>query len=268
VTVDLLNKYKDMIENTAADLDELLQGIDQRMKSNISQVPGESAEIDHPEDEEINIKEEKASIEQCLRICDEVSSHIEEVQGRDVLLTSTLAGERPATAKPGGITTATVSTSKTLENCKRGLGITSSELKMQLIDLNNKVQNFSQHAETLGGNASDNNQSKKEVLKSIEACVAICDQATEQVLQERINVFEDVEMADDAHSVIVATLGDLISAKRITAGARSTMWLGQMSDASLQQLSKDRVVDGVRTGRDPESGAHFEGRHGAGRKLR
>ena len=51
--------------------------------------------------------------------------------------------------------------------------------------------------------------------------------------EERINVFEDIEIAGDEHPPIVATLGDLISAKRVTVGARSTQWLGQMPDASL-----------------------------------
>jgi hypothetical protein len=40
--------------------------------------------------------------------------------------------------------------------------------------------------------------------------------------------------------MVVARLGDLISARLVTAGVRSTQWLGQMSDASLQQLSRDR----------------------------
>jgi len=80
--------------------------------------------------------------------------------------------------------------------------------------------------------------------------------------------FEDIEMADDGHQVIVATLGDLISAKRVTAGARSTQWLGQMSDASLQSLSKDRTENVVGNRPDTEPGTHFEGRHGSGRKLK
>lgn len=36
-------------------------------------------------------------------------------------------------------------------------------------------------------------------------------------------------------------LGDLISAIRTIVGARSTQWLGQMSDTSLQQLSENHV---------------------------
>ncbi|KAH7370316.1 hypothetical protein BKA65DRAFT_488159 [Rhexocercosporidium sp. MPI-PUGE-AT-0058] len=37
--------------------------------------------------------------------------------------------------------------------------------------------------------------------------------------------------------VLVSTIGDLISARRVTAGVRSRQWLGQMSDETLQQLS-------------------------------
>ena len=51
--------------------------------------------------------------------------------------------------------------------------------------------------------------------------------------KRRINVFEDVLSNNDAYQVVVATLGDLISTKRVTTGARSKQWLGQMSDVSL-----------------------------------
>jgi hypothetical protein len=255
-----------MIKNTATDLEELLQGVNQQIKSTTSQVPGNSATFDLSEDEENDIKEEKASIEQCLRICEEVSSHIEEVQARDLELTSSLTGEQPVTVKLGGTTAARVKTSNTLENCKRGLDVTSSGLKMQLNDINKRVELLSQRSETLGGHVPDRQNIEVE-LESIKQCLAICTKATEQVAQERVNVFEDVEAADDVHQIIVATLGDLISAKRIKVGARSRQWLGQMSDTSLQQLSKDRDEDGVRAARDPESGAHFEGRHGAGQRL-
>ena len=40
-------------------------------------------------------------------------------------------------------------------------------------------------------------------------------------------------MADDGHQLILSSMADLISARRVTIGSRSTEWLGQMSDASL-----------------------------------
>ena len=55
-------------------------------------------------------------------------------------------------------------------------------------------------------------------------------------------IFEDVNTADDAHLVIVstATNGNLITAKNITTRARTSKWLGRMSDESLQALSHDK----------------------------
>lgn len=266
VTADLLNEYKDMIKNTAADLEELLQGIDERINSKISRIPENSAINTYSEDEEHNVEEERASIAQCLRICEEVSMHINEVQAKNLAVTPILAGEQHTGVKLGGITLARLTTSNTLDDCKRGLGVTSSQLKTQLDDLNNRIAKLSQRDETVEEHAPGK-QSMKDELESIKQCLAICTQATEQVAKERINVFEDVEMADDGQQVIVATLGDLISAKRITVGARSSQWLGQMSDASLQQLSRNRNEDRVISDRDPESGAQFQGRHGAGRTL-
>jgi len=66
----------------------------------------------------------------------------------------------------------------------------------------------------------------KAEMKSIKQCLAVCVQASEQVDSVRTNVFEDVSAAQDAHQVIVATLGDLISARQVTATARSNAVAG------------------------------------------
>jgi hypothetical protein len=56
----------------------------------------------------------------------------------------------------------------------------------------------------------------------------------------RTITFDEVSAAGDAQQVIVATHGDSIMATRVTAGVRTSQWLGQMSDATLQRLSQDR----------------------------
>jgi len=62
----------------------------------------------------------------------------------------------------------------------------------------------------------------QEEKDSIKQCLDICAQASEQMDKVHVNVFEDVSAAQDADQVIVATLGDLISAKRVTAGVGAT----------------------------------------------
>lgn len=95
-----------------------------------------------------------------------------------------------------------------------------------------------------------------------------------QTEQDRSVVLEDVSANDDAHQVIVSTRGDCVSAKRITAGVRTSQWLGQMADDTLKQLSQDRGVgssnymsftNGIQL--DTQSDAKFEKQHGAGHKL-
>ncbi|KFZ20068.1 hypothetical protein V502_03374 [Pseudogymnoascus sp. VKM F-4520 (FW-2644)] len=72
------------------------------------------------------------------------------------------------------------------------------------------------------------------------------DDAIEQAVprqtdQAQPSFFEDVTTNEDAHLVIVSTHGDPISAKRISVEARTSKWLGHMSDQSLQTLSQNRV---------------------------
>jgi hypothetical protein len=76
----------------------------------------------------------------------------------------------------------------------------------------------------------------------MKQCLAICTQASRQADQVRTNVFEDVVAARNTHQLIVATLGDLVSAKRITTGLGATQWLGQISDTTIQRLSRDRGI--------------------------
>ncbi|THC91535.1 hypothetical protein EYZ11_008998 [Aspergillus tanneri] len=80
----------------------------------------------------------------------------------------------------------------------------------------------------------------KEERDSITQCLSICAEASDLTGKARTNVFEDVTSSDDSHQLVVSTIGDLISARHIITGARSMQWLGQMSDDTLQQLSRSQ----------------------------
>jgi hypothetical protein len=90
-----------------------------------------------------------------------------------------------------------------------------------------------------------------------------------QIDQIRTNVFEGVSAAEDAHQVVVSTCGDLVSARNVTVGARSTQWLGQVSDTTLHQFSRDRGPIGVERTQSPnhEMVEKFENKYGSGYKL-
>ena len=226
------------------------------MKRSLHTIFGRSEATELPNRE---IRVEDASVMTLCHGFDTVSCHCV-----DTVSVSTIG--YPA-IKPDKISLPQIATTRTLESCKRGLGVTYSRLKVQLDDLNDRIAKMAQHEDIVTEEYSDGQSSKEELEESIKQCLDICTKATEEVAQDRVNVFEDVNMAEDGHQILVSTIGDLISAKRITAGARSIQWLGQMSDASLQQLSQKRYSDTEGTRQGAEVGAVFEGRHGTGRKL-
>jgi hypothetical protein len=276
-----------MIDNTTSDLQEILEQADDELAKSTLEGrlldPGVSNDLDQS-----SIEEERASIDHCLRICKQVASHLEQAQA-EVMVTTKMRDSNDTTAMNIQQSPARSITSEKLGYCKTGLNFTVSELRLRLQDADHRLQRL------LRQNSRENDiegvslsGQTPEDLESIKQCLAICEDATEELAKARVNVFEDVHMTDDAHQVIVATLGDLIHAKRISTGARSKQWLGQMSDSSLQQLSKDNKVstgnaikkENVSKDRGHEDRQNtepdelgstinhrFEGQHGTGRKL-
>jgi hypothetical protein len=266
VTVGVLKEYKQVIANTTADLEDHLQEIDKRLQS-LSLQGRSISEEDAAERQQM--QEERDSTQQCLGICAQVFMHIDQVHPNVMDNTSTsLAGSQEPVVTFRGLLSARQTTADTIKTCKEKLSVTTTQLEQHLQDLNNRLQKFSSQSPTQSKEAVDEQDRMKEEMQSIKQCLVICSQAVKQA--ERINDYEDISMADDGQQVVVSTIGDLISAKRVTAGNRSFQWLGQMSDESLQQLSRDRnrsATDNAaqqQTGRD----THFEGRYGTGVKLR
>ncbi|KMU74618.1 hypothetical protein CISG_10361 [Coccidioides immitis RMSCC 3703] len=109
----------------------------------------------------------------------------------------------------------------------------------------------------------------QDTSNSLWQCLAICKDVSSQAESVQINMFEDISLVDNAHQVLVLTLGDLISAKWITTGSRLTMWFGQMSDESLQQLSWDHACLSLPVTAEPETQQPGKFRHcyGTGHKL-
>ena len=254
-----------MISSTTYDLEEILHGID----INIHDPAIEDSANPPLRAIGPSLNEERASIQQCLKICMEVSSHIDQAQAQYLVDVH----RSPSSPANGTIMDksdlARLITSETLTDCKRGIGFTKIEFQTRLKDANRRLTNALKTQEETDS-SEGNHQNMRELLDSVKQCLSICDHAADQVSRERVNVFEDVSMADDGHQLILSTMGDLISAKRVTVGSGSIQWLGQISDASLQQLSKDQARDVSERGERStvEPGIHFENRHGAGRKLK
>lgn len=134
-------------------------------------------------------------------------------------------------------------TANTVQEFKEMLENTRTDLRDHLESLNDKLEALSIHESSATDETIAEEGGIREEIDSVKDCLAVCAEASEHVDKVRTNVFEDVSAAQDAHQVIVSTLADLISAKRVTAGVGARQWLGQMSDATVQQLARSQGID-------------------------
>jgi predicted nucleic acid-binding Zn-ribbon protein len=267
VTANVLQEYKQVIGNTTSDLEDHLEEIDQKLRSLQSQ--GMSVSIEDTAQRR-KIQEEMESTQKCLEICAKVSFHIDEVQPSvfENLLTPSNADQGPITSFDG-LLLARPTTSNALEQCKGVITDASTKLQRHLQDVNGRLKELGSEPQDITDEQRAERDRIEEELNSTKQGLAICTQASEKASKERVNVFEDVKIADAGHQVIVSTFGDLILARRVSAGNKSAQWMGQMSDISLQQLAS--VLGQTALGRvnDPQVGAtsKFESRYGTGFKL-
>ena len=165
-------------------------------------------------------------------------------------------------------------TSHALQECHEKLVNTTGELQRHLVSLPETLYGSGSSPTDAHGQAPAEKRRMQEQIDSIKQRLAICQQAASQAEQTRTNTFDDVSADQDAHQVIIATLGDLVSAKNVHAGVRATQWLGQMTDESLQALSRQQGFDQankslIKTSETlPSQGPpSFEGAYRAGQQL-
>ena len=266
-----------MINLTTSDLHDILQTTENSQRTHM--VTATDQESSTQDDDE------RTSLQKCLEICTQFSVHIDKVQRKLVETATKLTTRGTVPVILDESDQAWRRTQKGFDHCKNSINLTSSELRTRLHDIDQRVARLPSLTGP-GPSPEESTQKVAEEVDSIRHCLSICTEATKQARDQKLHIYEDVEIGSDGHQVIVATLGDLIEAKGIKAGDRSTQWLGQMSDASLQQLSRRHsgaaVTSNVEDDTDPPRAAtrdqdqkgrqdllppQFENRHGTGRKL-
>jgi hypothetical protein len=266
VTADVLKEYKELIANTTTDLEDHLQEIERKLQT----LPLRGDTIsDEDVAERERMQKEKDSTKQCLAICAQVLEQVSQVRP-NVFEDISAANDAHQVdiSTRGGLIPAKRVTAKVLEEFQDKLTATTSDLNENLQKINIRLQRHpSPGARILDEDTAERKRLQEE-FDSIKQCLAICTQASEKADQVRTNVFEDVSAAKDAHQLIISTLGDLVLAKQVTAGLGADQWLGQMADATVQQLSRDRVD--IRGRAATDKGAEpqkFADQYGAGYKL-
>jgi predicted nucleic acid-binding Zn-ribbon protein len=232
----VLNEYQEKIEDTMSDLTEHLRKVDARLQALLAQRIDDAEES---ETERHNLRSEHESIQQCMNICTDVAAHIDLVRPKIVPYMSSHDDRQVITTTAAFGVSAQRDTEQVLGRCKDDLTSVLSQLRTRLHEVSQR-QNILSHQHTIPADQEDDQKRLQEELESIKQSLSICEEASQKAKPDRTNVFEEITMADDGHQIMVSTFGDLICARKITAGARSVQWFGQMSDESLQELSQKR----------------------------
>lgn len=127
----MLQEYKDMIDNTTSDLQELLQRFSDAHSDLESSETNDAQSWEHESPE---IAEDRATIEACLAICAKVSEHVDEAQS-EFFRSQTVARKQNLAVK-NKFTPAGEITVQRLEGIKTELGLTSAELRVRMKELN------------------------------------------------------------------------------------------------------------------------------------
>jgi hypothetical protein len=256
-----VKKYQDMIAATISDLNDRLEKINTNLDHFHPQGAGASS---FNSTERKRIQEEIESTKQCLSICTAVSKHIDRI--RPSILKNIAI---PPDTVDHSAVTADFTTDRTLKSCDTALKNQIQELQTHLQELFDRLAHLQSNSN--GGHA-DNETERQRIQDELEATkqsLAICIAASDRATKDRLNVYEDVSIDEDGYQYIVSTIGDLISAKRINAGARSIQCMGQISDDSFQKMlvisPSRRSEIGSVDAQKPE--AEFKHRYGTGFKL-
>ena len=256
-----------MIQDATADLQDHLKGIDEKLESTFLRAADESDE------DRIQIRqmqEERSSTQQGLAICAQLSTYISRVQ-------PFVADDQHSADSPTrSHVVAERITREGLVECQDTLNNTANRLEKHLKSIMDRLM---AKAKTALPSSQDTAELKRleEEWETARLCLDLCSKANENTTRVTINVFEDVKGAEEVLQFFASTTGRIVHAKKISLGARGVQFGGQLSDASIQQISRDfsRAEHVAPTDTTPENVSSgdgvgvstFRNRYGLGFKL-
>ncbi|KAM5347079.1 hypothetical protein ACJ41O_010084 [Fusarium nematophilum] len=83
-------------------------------------------------------------------------------------------------------------------------------------------------------------QSLAKEFDSTRQCLAICSDASERADSGKVHILKDIEIGKNGRQMLVATLGELFDARRVTLDEGAVQVVASSSDASLQELFRSQ----------------------------
>ncbi|KAJ4310818.1 hypothetical protein N0V94_008255 [Neodidymelliopsis sp. IMI 364377] len=247
VTKGLLEEYIQLSNKATMNLQERIEELGIKLDLLRSENRHSSSNGLYLADEKQTL-EQKASLEQCLSICLKLIDHIKSVR-------PVVRSDDENTPSSGITRDASISVPRMMDNT----------LNVCAQSLSNTAQHIRDIAEQDQTKAEMDEADIIRQLGGARKCLEFIKKSE----QERVNIFEKVDAAEDSRMVIVSTIGDLIRGTDIRIGARAGNVMGQMSDESLQRVMENFSPPGPSRleSASVTRGASFEHRYGSGQRI-
>lgn len=211
-----------MIKDTIFSLELRVQHIDEKISSLAPD------RLDLLGSSNIDLNDEKAVTEQCIRICQGASFYIRSLQEQE----STLQKEADQQSAEYVLKQfeAQLITQNTLKESRSNILQTVNVLQQRLHSMNSD------------SGPRDNAEMLKlqEEIKISKECLEVCQQASNEVSAQKIHIIGEVIADDDTDQVVVTTVADLFKVDKVKAKNRSAQLVGSTTGDVLRDLSKDR----------------------------
>lgn len=221
VSHKVLQEYNEMVQDTAYNLQLHLQRIDEKMARFTNE------EINCSE-ANIDLKDERAVIEQCLRICDDAKSYLESLTNRE---SSLLEGASKDASEDyiQGCFEAQLLTRRALNENRDSFADIIGRLQERL------------RSQVLNGEPRNSNErlQLQEDIDISKQCLEVCKVASE-VSHQKIYRVGEVTADGDSDQVVVNTMSDLFDVKKAQSKGNAAQLVGSMTGESLQHLAKER----------------------------
>lgn len=175
------------------------------------------------------IREERQSTVKCLQVCTQLSDHISQIKS--------IPGPMDSEDFPETVT------NEGLRECKESLTLTAAKLERHMQALMDRLITKSKAAVLSKEDILDLERLREE-WDTARHGVDICSRADTN-LRENISDIENYSTGD-ALQFMVSTNGKVIHGKNRGLGWRSRQVGGHLSDASVQQISRDMVSINIR----------------------
>lgn len=233
----MLQQYEEMIKDTAYNLEVHLQQIDEKLTQYNSQDNDTS-------DASIDLQDERAVTQQCLRICKDASSYIESLTTRESILL------QDASRTDAGRSTGEDFEAQLL--LRRAFS-TSQDTFLRVIEcLGERLQSVVMD-KSVGD--EDERSRLQEDLNMSKQCLQVCKVASE-ISHQKIHRIGEAIAEDNSDQVVVTTLADLFDVKIAQSKGHSAQLVATLTPANFDHVVEKRYNS--RFGALPGHSVHSE----------